>query len=98
MPGFVMAQPPRKEDRSHAQPRAGLLGPSMASMARTGLEWPRSLRGARRAGLNRHDLARHYTRRSAGARCGGTVQQRLACFAVRIAMSEARRMQSDPLG
>ena len=45
MPGFVTAQPPRKEDRSHAQPSAGLLGPSMASMARTGLEWPR-LRGA----------------------------------------------------
>ena len=38
MPGFVTAQPPRREDRSHAQPRAGASSaPSMASMARTGL-------------------------------------------------------------
>jgi hypothetical protein len=38
MPGFVTAQPPRREDRNHAQPRAGASSaPSMASMARTGL-------------------------------------------------------------
>ena len=54
MPGLVTAQPPRREDRSHAQPRVGASSaPSMASMARTGLERPRS--GAE-AGLNRRDL------------------------------------------
>src|ERR1700722_10810031 len=38
MPGFVTAQPPRREDRSHAQPRTGASSaPSMASTARTGL-------------------------------------------------------------
>ena len=43
MPGLVTAQPPRREDRSHAQPRTGASSaPSMASMARTGLERPRS--------------------------------------------------------
>ena len=41
----MTAQPPRREDRSHAEPRARRLRLSMASMARTGLERPR-LRGA----------------------------------------------------
>ena len=36
------SQPPRNEDRSHALTRAGALAPSMASMARTGVERPRS--------------------------------------------------------
>ena len=63
MPGFVTAQPPRKENRrSHAQAllqRRAWRGPDRSG---------RALRAAPKAGLNRRDLARHHNGRSAGER------------------------------
>lgn len=65
MPGFVTPQPPRREDRSHAQ------APLRAEHGEHGEDRTGAaalLGAAPKAGLNRRDLARHYTDRSAGAR------------------------------
>jgi hypothetical protein len=76
MPGFVVAQPPLQEDRSHAQPRAGpFSGLSMASMARTGLEWPRSVRGAE-GGVEPARSCPALHSKISSARWGGRVPQR----------------------
>jgi hypothetical protein len=60
----VTAQPPRREDRSHAQPRAGASS-RRAWRAWRGPDWS-GRAAAPKAGLNRHDLARPYTGPSAG--------------------------------
>ena len=54
MPGFVTAQPPRREDRSHAQPRAGASS-RRAWRAWRGPDWS-GRAAAPEAGLNRRDL------------------------------------------
>ena len=65
-------------------------------MARTGLEWPRSSRGAE-GGVERARpcpaLRSKISRRAVVV----DVAAGLAFFAVRIAMSDAHEMQPDPL-